>query len=141
MAVVAMAACLQASQGGGGKSDLDALQGVWRVVSGEMQGQPLPAEEIKEMNGQLTIKGNNVTWKSSKDEDTGTITLDPAKKPKHIDITAKNLGNGKTVKGIYELNGDEFKVCMDPDSSERPSDFKTKEGSGAMVLVFKRAKP
>jgi uncharacterized protein (TIGR03067 family) len=123
-----------------GKGDLDALQGVWRVVGGEMQGKVMPPEDIKNMEGQLTIKGSSIKWKSSKEEDDGSIAIDPSKSPKHIDITAKNLHGGMPIKGIYELKGDDLKICFDPEAAERPTSFKTKEDTRAGVLMFKRDK-
>src|SRR5262249_215599 len=38
------------------------------------------------------------------------FTLDPAKSPKQIDF--KTLSDGKTGLGIYELRGDELKLCV-----------------------------
>jgi uncharacterized protein (TIGR03067 family) len=90
--------------------------------------------------GQLTFKGNTLHWKSNKDDDTGTFTIDPTKKPKHIDITAKGLNNGMTVKAIYELNGDQLKICMDPTSQDRPKEFKSKENSPLGVMILQRVK-
>ena len=49
----AMAACLGMARPQAGKSDQDALQGVWRLVSGEMGGKPLPDEEVKKSVAEL----------------------------------------------------------------------------------------
>ena len=143
----AASACLGMARPQAGKTDQEALQGVWRVVSGEMGGKPLPDEEIKKWEAQLTIKGNMLTWKTTMEEDTGTFAIDSAKKPKHLDITAKMLNDGKVVKGIYELKGDELKICMPlaPEKGQkavfenkRPEGFETK-GKPEMMLKLKRA--
>ena len=135
--VVVMAACLGASQTTTGKSDLDALQGVWKLASGEMGGIAMPPEITKDV--QLTIKGSVSNYKEQGTEHAGSFKLDEAKKPKHIDITDQKTG--MVMIGIYELKGDEFKVCLDGDGKTRPTEFKSKEDNPSVgIMVFKREK-
>ena len=49
---------------------------------------------------------------------------------------------GKTFKGIYELDGDSSKFCRaGTPEQERPTEFKTKAGTGALASAYKRLKP
>src|SRR5437764_1396982 len=67
------------------KKDLDKLQGDWTLESGERDGQKIPEEIAKTLK--RTVKGNKS--KVTRDGETlaeGTMTLDPAKKPKAIDM-------------------------------------------------------
>jgi uncharacterized protein (TIGR03067 family) len=34
------------------------------------------------------------------------------------------------VLGVYELDGDEFRICYAPPGKERPKDFSAKAGTG-----------
>jgi uncharacterized protein (TIGR03067 family) len=123
------------------KKDAMQLQGEWKLVSGERNGQPLPEDVVK--SATRTFKG---------DESTVTvnemvvlrakITLDPSKKPKTIDYKiADGENEGKTVLGIYEVDGDTAKFCSAvPGATERPKDFSAKEGSNQTLSVWKRAK-
>ena len=42
--------------------------------------------------------------------------------------------------GIYQQEGNRLKVCLDLSGKDRPREFKTKSGSNAILLVFKREK-
>jgi uncharacterized protein (TIGR03067 family) len=68
--------------------------------------------------------------------------VDVAKKPKTIDITfTEGPEKGKTIVGIYELEGDTYKVCINVNGKERPKEFAAKAGSGHGLEVLKREKP
>ncbi len=95
----------------------------------------------------LIIKGER--WKlefglgESKETHAGTQKLDSTKNPKAIDIKVTE-GQGKDVKlfGIYELDGDNYKVCFSSGSSQkdRPRDFDAEPDTNRALFVFKRAK-
>ena len=47
---------------------------------------------------------------------------------------------GKTVLGIYQVEGEELKICLPKQGDkERPSDFKSPEGSDLAFMTFKRS--
>jgi uncharacterized protein (TIGR03067 family) len=86
--------------------DNKSLQGTWTLVSGEKDGEPLPEQDIK--NSKLTIAGDTHTVQVGEMIIKGTHKLDATKKPKQIDLTYESGPNkGKTLLGIYELEGDE----------------------------------
>jgi uncharacterized protein (TIGR03067 family) len=71
--------------------------------------------------------------------------VDAAKKPKQIDFAVKeSLGgkdDGKTAKGIYELDGDTLKWCTaGPGTDDRPGEFATAEGNDRLFVTLKREK-
>ena len=93
------------------KPDKDAIQGEWTAPPG------LPATAF-------TFAGDKfLPWEGRKVDNGGiaVFTLDPAKSPKQIDFKA--LSDGKTGLGIYELRGDELKLCLANPGKERPSSF------------------
>jgi uncharacterized protein (TIGR03067 family) len=55
----------------------------------------------------------------------GNHKLDPSKSPKTINaMIAQGERKGDILLGIYELDGDTFKVCFDAQAEKRPVDFK-----------------
>ena len=118
------------------KSDKDALQGTWSMISCSQDGKPLPEDVIKSIS--VVVSGDKMTQIMGDQKHEHTYKLNPDKSPKEIDV---DLGDGKVGKGIYELKGDTFKVAHGsmPDSP-RPKNFTSKEGSGVLIAEFKRAK-
>jgi len=156
LAAGSLAACLGASVPQAGKKDQDAIQGVWHIIGGEFQGKPMPADKIKSMDIYLTFDGNTVEHKgnvlalkrdpktgeqfvlSTKETNQGTFKLDDTKKPKQFDLTTNK--DGKTEIGLYELNGDELRICTGALGAARPNKFKTDADSGNTILIFERVK-
>jgi uncharacterized protein (TIGR03067 family) len=124
------------------KKDADQLQGTWDVVSLEVGGQKAPADGLERFR--LTIKGDKMSHKAADDGQTEetTFVLDPTKKPKTIDMTLKKGGDaGKIILGIYAIEGDTLKLCMNQPSLERPKDFASKAETRVALVILKRAKP
>jgi len=116
--------------------EMARLEGEWSMVSGEADGQPLPADMVKTAkrvakDGETTVTIGGQLFMKAK------FTVDPAKKPKSIDYTMTDgLTKGKTQLGIYELDGDTVKFCFASPGMDRPTDFKG--GAGRSVSVWKR---
>jgi uncharacterized protein (TIGR03067 family) len=71
-----------------------------------------------------------------------TYHLSPAKTPKSIDFTpTAGPDKGKPLPGIYELDGDDLKICFGKVGGPRPSGFTTAAGSGHVLVVLKRDRP
>jgi len=116
------------------KGDKDQFQGSWKVVSGEHDGVTLPEEKTKELT--VTFQGDKVTIRvGDKTEPEQTFKLDPARKPREIDVTPH-------AKGIYELKGDDLKIRFARgEGKPRPAGFADKTAEGEAQLVLKREKP
>jgi len=132
---------VQAEDSEATKKDMAQLQGEWSMVSGSADGQPMPADMLKQMkrvckgDEATTMMGTQVFLKAK-------ITIDPSKKPKTIDYQMTDgFTKGKTQLGIYEVDGDTFKACFSKPGAERPTDFTTKPGDGRTLSVWKRDKP
>ena len=112
--------------------DSDGFQGVWEVVSAEWDGDELSAEDAKAMT--VIFKGDKsvVTIKGKGDKEE-TFTLDSVKKPKWIDMTPKSVG-------IYELDGDQLKIRLNRDSSDRPTTFAGPTNKNETLVLLKRRK-
>jgi uncharacterized protein (TIGR03067 family) len=124
----------------GDNKEQAALQGTWLPATAELAGKPFPDEYRKTMK--LEVKDDKYTVTVGKAVDQGTVKLNPAAKPKEMDITGTDGPNkGKTFLAIYERDGDTLRVCYDLAGKNRPAEFKTKESTQLFLVTYKRDKP
>jgi uncharacterized protein (TIGR03067 family) len=108
-------------------SDLQTIQGRWRLVRLDADGKP---ERPRLDDGIIVVKDDtfydDVNGTAT---DPCTITLQPATSPKQITFVAQSgPDKGKSIKGIYLLEGDTLKICTyepQDDPNQRPKEFKT----------------
>ena len=122
-------------------TEQEKLQGTWEVVVLVKDGEKmLPADDLK---GRIVVEGDKLRFiltPKGKDDFTrmsAAIKLDPSKSPKTIDAT---VAKGEVALGIYEVEGDNLKLCLTDPGEERPSGFKADKGDGSVLLLLKRAK-
>jgi RNA polymerase sigma factor (sigma-70 family) len=118
--------------------DKEKLQGTWAWVEAERGGKKAGDEEIKDFK--MTFRGDKVNVDPGGDNREGTFQLDPKQKPKTIDLTLQDgAEKGKTIRGIYSLEGDTLKLCFnDEGDQDRPTDFTSKEGTRLVVVTLRR---
>jgi uncharacterized protein (TIGR03067 family) len=126
----------------GAKEELDRLQGEWTMVSLEQRGEKAGDEAVRGFK--LTIKGDRWTVTSSEGKRQPTqmtITIDPSRDPKTIDLTARVRNREIVFPGIYKLVGDTLTLrrATETGDVERPREFTTTAEEG-MLAVWKRAK-
>jgi RNA polymerase sigma-70 factor (ECF subfamily) len=119
---------------GKGKGDKEKIQGTWVIESAKMGGKDLPEEETKGMK--MVFAGDKVTVTLKGEDKEGTFKLDPSKKPKEIDVEIKGAPNAG--EGIYQLEGDKLTLCIDDAGKQRPTEFKSEEGTRHGLIVLKR---
>jgi uncharacterized protein (TIGR03067 family) len=120
--------------------DSDAIQGTWLPMTAELGGKMFPDEVRKTIK--LVIKDGKYTVTVGKLVDQGTLKLNPAAKPKKMDITGTDGPNkGKTIPAIYELDGDTLRICYDLSGKSHPTEFKTTEATQLYLVTYKREKP
>jgi uncharacterized protein (TIGR03067 family) len=118
------------------EKDLKKLVGTWQTVSHTADGKETPADMNK---GSTVIIDASGKWQALKDGTVvlkGTVKLDPSKSPKAADWSVDDTDI--VAKGIYEVDGDNWKHCFS--LTERPKAFESKDGSGATNVVLKRIK-
>ena len=119
----------------------EKLNGSYVGGGGETNGKPFNKEDLKDFK--LVIKGSQYTLNAGTGESVeGIQTVDTTKSPKTIDATdGSGRNKGKTILGIYEIKGDEFKVSFSMPGKPRPTKFTTeKDESGQWVHIWKRVK-
>jgi uncharacterized protein (TIGR03067 family) len=119
------------------KGDLARLQGEWEAKVGPDRNIPL----------RVVFQGNKATLNvKSQDgkarEMKGEFRLNEQAKPhKTIDWTNFSGANGQSGgedHGIYELDGDTFKVCSGGPGNARPTDFQAGADGQGRLVVFQR---
>jgi uncharacterized protein (TIGR03067 family) len=125
--------------GADAKDDQKNLQGKWTVVSGVIDGNEIPKDQIK---GYVKYLGEKYTWSAGDGQSgAGTFKLDPTKKPRALDaVPSDGPIKGQTVEEIYEIDGDTLKICFAMPGNKRPTEFKSDAGSGLWLFTYKRAK-
>src|SRR5262245_48112092 len=124
----------------GDKSDQKALQGTWVMESLEVEGKQVPAEKLQ--GTKLTIKGDKYIVRTKEATHEVTFKLDPSQKPKAIDMFFPDGPElPKLAKGIYELDGDTFRLCRaQAPGQDRPKEFVTEVNTGRFIVTWKRQK-
>jgi uncharacterized protein (TIGR03067 family) len=119
--------------------DMKMLAGHWRLVSFMTGGKEVAAEKIETIT--LTIEGDRYLVDFGKQKMTLTFKIDPAKKPKAIDLINTKDDKKTITEGIYEISGDTLKVCRGTEAGQkRPTEFTAKEGTGLVIAVYQREK-
>lgn len=114
--------------------DLDRLQGTWNILSLEMEGQKMPGGL-----GQIVVSGNRFTTSSMGAAYEGTVAVHQTTAPKSFDLHfEEGPEKGNTSLGIYELDGDTWKICLTTRGSERPKEFAAPPGTGIALETLQR---
>ena len=113
-------------------TDLDKIQGAWKVVSWELGGEPAPPNGARlvftDQTGRLEAPDGAYLM---------TFELDPSRDPKTMDLVLMWMGSAP-AKGIYELKGDELRICYSWGWLPRPTAFTTRPGAREMLYVLRR---
>jgi uncharacterized protein (TIGR03067 family) len=123
------------------KIDRKRIEGTWRVVAIEINGDKVEDEVAKKIT--ITI-GADGSWNVDVDGNQavqGTSTIDPIKTLKSIDFTPTTGDDkGKQSLGLYEVSDNELKFYVAPSGQARPTEFSPTVGSQLILLTFERAK-
>jgi uncharacterized protein (TIGR03067 family) len=125
-----------------GKKELEKLKGTWTTESIEYNGKQHEklAKQLRFVfqGNAATVEGNDQV---KKEYAKFTFKLDPAATPKLFDLTiAAGVQKDAVMEGIYELKGDQLRICLKVLGQERPAEFTSPEGASVALLVLKREK-
>jgi len=116
-------------------SDLEKLQGTWHVATLEIDGGPVPVPS----GARIVIQGDAFQSLGMGAEYEGKVQLNSRTDPKHLDLHfTKGPEAGKQAPGIYELEADQWKLCLSLGSAPRPVKFATAPGSGHALETLRR---
>ncbi len=119
-------------------SDLQSLQGSWKITSLEMNGAAMPAAMLA--NAKIVIEGLRFTSLGMGAEYTGQMSFDETAQPKRFSVKFDGTGpeSGRTNNAIYELDGDKWRICVHVGAGPAPMEFSTKPGDGCAYETLVR---
>ncbi|QJW98635.1 TIGR03067 domain-containing protein [Frigoriglobus tundricola] len=124
-----------------GGSDKDKIQGNWQLVSLDL-GVKVIRREDRPAEWKATFETDTVFTGDRQGQVGGVkssrFKLDETRDPKQITVYSDD---GKlTFRGIYTLDGDSLKMCMNGDGASvcRPEEFVTKKGQPVIITTYKR---
>jgi uncharacterized protein (TIGR03067 family) len=118
--------------------DKQALQGTWKPNEAVLGDNKIDMM-LLEMAA-LVIEGDQYTITIRDKMEKGTLSVDPKKMPKTMDIfPTQGDNNGKTFLAIYKVEGDSLIVCYSLDQVSRPEDFEP-DSNTLLVVKYQRMK-
>src|SRR5262249_25292680 len=120
------------------ENELRRLQGSWQIEMQEENGDQVSADDLK---GRTILFGKDTFFlrQDQRVVQIGMLKLNPNKTPSTVNaVIMQGDKKGDIMQGIYELNGDSLKICLDTEGQERPKEFKTAPKSGFKLMVLKR---
>jgi RNA polymerase sigma factor (sigma-70 family) len=124
------------------QTEWEKLEGRWQVVAMERAGQRVEARQ--DLQG-MWFRFTGSQWTMSVQ---GMLTppmpfvLGPSQEPKAIDLT---MMPGKTLLGVYQVDGDSLTLCLDFDPAgtggKRPTAFATQPNAPDVSLFVLRREP
>ena len=122
------------------KQEMMQLQGTWKVVRAEINGQPA---DVSLFQKPYVVRGNRVLLGTADGGDKGLgIRVDPRQDPKAIDFLIQSGEEEQAIHGIYEVQGDTLKLCMRwGPGRERPTEFRVKSMLEGYMAFLAREEP
>ena len=105
--------------------ELKNFEGTWVVDQAFLRGKEIPRHKGAEFKFKDSICSSNQNGKF----ETFEIAIDPSKKLREISTKE----NGKSILGVYELDGNNLKICF---GEKRPANVNKND----LLYVLKRAK-
>ncbi len=133
--LAALAACAF-----GQSSDAQKLQGTWNMVSLSMDGETLPASAFR--GAKFVMEGYRFTSSGMGAVYAGTFEVDGAATPKAITLHfTDGPEKGNVNRGIYELDGDRLRLCLNTRGGAAPARFAAEPGTGIALEELQHAAP
>jgi uncharacterized protein (TIGR03067 family) len=118
--------------------DASKLQGTWRIVTLEMNGAAMPSAMLVE--AKIVVEGDRFVSLGMGGPYTGLMTIDEVASPKRFSVKFDGDGpeSGRTNNAIYELAGDDWRICLHVGGGPAPTFFATQPGDGCALETLVR---
>jgi uncharacterized protein (TIGR03067 family) len=134
-----LAGLLLVGSGRADDADPKPLAGTWAIHAATLGGR----DHLDDFKGMvLKVDGDKYDVGFATVKDEGTLTLGANKEHKTIDLKTKpgGLFKGRTMPGIYKVDGDTLTICVNTETQDRPTAYESPERSPIMLLTFVREK-
>jgi uncharacterized protein (TIGR03067 family) len=127
-------------------ADDKALAGKWTPTALTFDGDEVPAEVAAKLlfafrDGKVTLRGGlsklGDRYIPVARQDTYKVAL--GADGKAIDLVEARAG-GRTIPGLYKLEGDKLTLCLNFKNGDRPDKFESKADSGIGLYVMEKRK-
>ena len=119
--------------------DRRALEGAWVPVAALVGGQPLELAELRVRYLLLEGGGYRIIDRSNRVVDSGHYRLNADATPSAIDIVGEHGANaGRTLRALYDLDGDELTLCYDVEGGARPVTLAPRPGAAQLLITYER---
>jgi uncharacterized protein (TIGR03067 family) len=130
--------------------DVAGVQGYWKPLQCEYQGVPqMPADVMKQVTVDFDMNEYYLYFKAKEPDKEGkpkvfrlalaTVSLDQSTSPKSIVFEfADGPLKGQKRHGIYELAGNQLRLCYGPADKPKPTEFKAPPNSGYFLETWAR---
>jgi uncharacterized protein (TIGR03067 family) len=116
------------------------LEGAWVPIDASVAGSQLPVNDLRVRYFVLEAGGYRIIDRSNQVVDGGRYLVNEGPQPRAIDIVGSSGPNaGRTMRAIYELQGDELTVCYDLEGGERLSGMRAREDQLLLRITYTRA--
>lgn len=120
------------------RDHLDLIQGTWAVSELEMEGQTISGGMLA--NARVEVTGSRFSSLGMGTVYEGTVTLDDSANPHQLNMKFDaGPEKGNTNLGIYQLDGNTWKICLSTRGEVRPSEFSAPAGSGFVFETLTRS--
>ena len=117
--------------------ELGKLQGTWSIIFLEVEGVT-PAPNVY-AGSTIVVEGNRFTTRAMGAVYAGTIELNAGVVPNQFQMKfTEGPEKGNTNNGIYELDGDRWRFCLNMKGGPAPTEFATSPGSGRALETLNR---
>jgi uncharacterized protein (TIGR03067 family) len=153
--VILFAACAVSPPMGAGGTDssskeMERLSGRWNIISIESADQEVRwkgmsfvfnGEELIWEDDSGTKNNRKISYKANPktvNHDQITYKINPHRRPKQIDVTfvraPGTVVDGRTLLGIYSIDGDRLTICWTHKEGKRPTRFTGKKEPTLFIL-------
>jgi uncharacterized protein (TIGR03067 family) len=117
--------------------DLKQLKGRWELVSAIIEGEKKALPTLRRKR-RLIIQGDKFT-QFLRDGGRSSFKIDPTRRPKVIYFHfLDGPFGGLNSWAIYDVNGDELRLCGSTGDEHLPNAFATAKDDGKILLTYRR---
>ena len=124
------------------ETDSSSVVGTWSPLWSRWENIPTPAEDLRDVTLTLT-EGWCEVRRGEKLIRRGTYSTDPTRSPKTIDVIFTESDVPELIdaplRGIYEVNAEQLRICYGPEGGDRARSFSTPRGTGQYLGEYRRS--